>query len=522
MTTSTASCSTTGHRTSRSATTCAPPRRTPTTGCSSAVARRSSWTTTRSPRRSQRNTATTTTATPPPNVTFTNNVFSSGLPDLNPGQPISGTFSESNNLCNSHCSGSHDMNGTPTYVNGASATTYDGFGLTTNSMGHAAATDGSDIGIAAAVRTPPTTTDHHHDHHRRRHPPPRPRPPRRRHPPRRPRPPRRRRHPPRRPPPPHRRPPPPTTTTPPPPPRRPPPRRRPRRRRPTTTTPPSSTTAPAPTPSPTTTTTTASPPSDYGDAAGAWDRPPGTGDLAHGSGGRSAVQLVAQVQRQGDDERHVGHAGRILARRQEARERQQRPIPVHVERPVGNQLRGAHRGRPGVRRIGAGRLGRGRRISHAVSQHGPCGACHALRNECTHDARPGRDHREDGGARRPRCDGDARQLYRASGHRGAATPSHGCHRRIVRPALAGWTVHRASHLVASAGLRRPRRPRRGMPGPRPNGAMMTIAASHRIIVADGDRERDRAARAGKEPLHDRRPKRLDRHRHVARRCAHRT
>lgn len=89
---------------------------------------------------------------PSSNVTFTNNIFYS-LPQDNPGQPVSGTFTESYNLCLSGCSGSHDVNGTPTYVGGASPSSYAGFALTSGSLGHAAASDGTDIGFSTGTIT---------------------------------------------------------------------------------------------------------------------------------------------------------------------------------------------------------------------------------------------------------------------------------------------------------------------------------------------------------------------------------
>jgi len=53
----------------------------------------------------------------------------------------------SQSTCNSAKGGTHNLGCTPTYVGGSSPTTYAGFRLTPNSCGHAAASDGNDLGI---------------------------------------------------------------------------------------------------------------------------------------------------------------------------------------------------------------------------------------------------------------------------------------------------------------------------------------------------------------------------------------
>jgi hypothetical protein len=100
------------------------------------------------------------TGTPSSNVMFTNNIFYT-LPVQNSGQPVSGTFNESYNLCLSGCGGSNDLKGTPAYVGGANPSIYSGFALTSGSIGHAAGSDGKDMGIilssgSAQAPRPPT------------------------------------------------------------------------------------------------------------------------------------------------------------------------------------------------------------------------------------------------------------------------------------------------------------------------------------------------------------------------------
>ena len=52
--------------------------------------------------------------------------------------------------------GSPNINGSPTFTGGTSPTTWAGFELTSNSAGHLAATDGTDVGIRASAGGPPT------------------------------------------------------------------------------------------------------------------------------------------------------------------------------------------------------------------------------------------------------------------------------------------------------------------------------------------------------------------------------
>jgi hypothetical protein len=57
------------------------------------------------------------------------------------------------NLCTGGpCAGGgpHSLTGTPTYVGGASPTTYAGFALTAGSLGHNAGSDGKDIGTSVS------------------------------------------------------------------------------------------------------------------------------------------------------------------------------------------------------------------------------------------------------------------------------------------------------------------------------------------------------------------------------------
>jgi Right handed beta helix region len=74
------------------------------------------------------------------------------------GQP---SFNDYNLCVDSGCVGSHSLHATPTFVGGANSSTYAGFGLTSLSPGHNAASDGKDMGInitTGGPAPPPTAT----------------------------------------------------------------------------------------------------------------------------------------------------------------------------------------------------------------------------------------------------------------------------------------------------------------------------------------------------------------------------
>jgi hypothetical protein len=83
---------------------------------------------------------------PSSNVTFIDNILYS-QPSGNPGQPVSGTFTQDYNLCLSNCVGAHSLNGTPVYSGGTSPNSYAGFVLASSSTGYNAGNDGNNIGI---------------------------------------------------------------------------------------------------------------------------------------------------------------------------------------------------------------------------------------------------------------------------------------------------------------------------------------------------------------------------------------
>jgi hypothetical protein len=90
---------------------------------------------------------------PSSNVTFTNNIWPS-KPSDRPGQPVSGTFNDSYNLCASGCSGSQDITGSPTFVGGSAPSTWAGFALTAGSLGVGNASDGQNRGITTFSQVP--------------------------------------------------------------------------------------------------------------------------------------------------------------------------------------------------------------------------------------------------------------------------------------------------------------------------------------------------------------------------------
>lgn len=87
------------------------------------------------------------------NATVTNNVFT-GKPNLTNGQTTS-SFRMDYNLISGGGVGAHTITGLPTFVGGPSPTSLGGFVLTASSLGHLAASDGTDIGFAAVASTQP-------------------------------------------------------------------------------------------------------------------------------------------------------------------------------------------------------------------------------------------------------------------------------------------------------------------------------------------------------------------------------
>jgi hypothetical protein len=79
------------------------------------------------------------------NETITDNVLTGGI-WFSESQSSAG-MTVDYNLISGGGLGAHTINGSPTFVGGASPTTYSGFVLTTSSPGHLGASDGSDIGI---------------------------------------------------------------------------------------------------------------------------------------------------------------------------------------------------------------------------------------------------------------------------------------------------------------------------------------------------------------------------------------
>jgi hypothetical protein len=79
------------------------------------------------------------------NETVTNNVLTGGL-ELTEGQS-SGGWTMEYNLAEGEALGAHSINGKPTYVGGGSEpSTWTGWALTSGSLGHLAAADGTDMG----------------------------------------------------------------------------------------------------------------------------------------------------------------------------------------------------------------------------------------------------------------------------------------------------------------------------------------------------------------------------------------
>jgi hypothetical protein len=90
---------------------------------------------------------------PSANISFTNNVFYSE-PSLNPGQPVSGSFNESYNLCPSGCGGSNEIVGAPTFAAGSAPSTWAGFQLGSGSLGYKSGSDGLSRGVTDFLTAP--------------------------------------------------------------------------------------------------------------------------------------------------------------------------------------------------------------------------------------------------------------------------------------------------------------------------------------------------------------------------------
>jgi len=92
------------------------------------------------------------------NETIKDNVITGGFL-FSESQSTSG-FTIDYNLISGGGGGTHGINGGPSYVAGASPSTYTGYALTATSLGHNAASDGTDMGINAGGITPhpPDTT----------------------------------------------------------------------------------------------------------------------------------------------------------------------------------------------------------------------------------------------------------------------------------------------------------------------------------------------------------------------------
>jgi len=81
-----------------------------------------------------------------------NVVWRSNIQDQNPtvyGTSTYASGSPNYNLCTNgaSCAGANSINGTPTYVGGATPSTYAGWFLTGGSTGHNAGHDGTDMGL---------------------------------------------------------------------------------------------------------------------------------------------------------------------------------------------------------------------------------------------------------------------------------------------------------------------------------------------------------------------------------------
>lgn len=75
---------------------------------------------------------------------ISNNVLQVPVSIFNGGSPTVSNY----NLCSTGtCAGANSLNGAPTFVGGASPSTYAGYALATASLGHSAGSDGKDLGI---------------------------------------------------------------------------------------------------------------------------------------------------------------------------------------------------------------------------------------------------------------------------------------------------------------------------------------------------------------------------------------
>jgi hypothetical protein len=80
--------------------------------------------------------------------TLTNNAWASG-PAEDPGNPVGSPYTQDYNLGGGK-DGAHDVSGSPTFAGGTSPSTWTGFQLSASSKGHAAGSDGQDMGIEAS------------------------------------------------------------------------------------------------------------------------------------------------------------------------------------------------------------------------------------------------------------------------------------------------------------------------------------------------------------------------------------
>jgi hypothetical protein len=88
------------------------------------------------------------------NETVTNNILTGGI-SLTEGQ-TTGTFTIDYNMIPGGGTGSHTINGSPSYVGGSLPSTYAGFKLASGSLGTNSASDGNDIGIGVGGQAPPS------------------------------------------------------------------------------------------------------------------------------------------------------------------------------------------------------------------------------------------------------------------------------------------------------------------------------------------------------------------------------
>jgi hypothetical protein len=96
--------------------------------------------------------------TPATGQTVKDNVFTGGGVTVQAGTNSPAIVDY--NLCatTATCAGAHSIKGTPTFVGGASPTTYSGFALASTSTGVGKASDSTDLGIAATTTPSPDTT----------------------------------------------------------------------------------------------------------------------------------------------------------------------------------------------------------------------------------------------------------------------------------------------------------------------------------------------------------------------------